>query len=289
MNILGLIGSGRALGNTELLVTEIAKSATDGSPQHSVRLLRLTDLRLEYCSGCMRCAMEEAGPCPLDDDMEFLLSEYRAADALILGAPAYTLLPPGPLKLIADRLIMYLARSEWLPPKPAITVGVAGLPQWSELLVPMLNCTVLSQGFYLVDSFLAYGAGPGEVLLDSGNIDKARAAGRRLQRALAGEQIRLSPTAGCCPVCGADFFRITEDGVQCPLCLARGKFEQGKPVFDPTPPNRWQAAALKSHFEEWIRETGPAYIERRPAIRPLLRPYRQRPFPLIAPQRSGTE
>jgi multimeric flavodoxin WrbA len=288
MKILGLIGSSRALGNTELLVTEVAKAAVEAEPRTTVRLLRLTDLRLDYCNGCMSCAMEEAGPCPLDDDMDFLLSEYRAADALILGAPAYTLLPPGPLKLIADRLIMYLSRSEWLPPKPAVTVGLAGLPRWSELLVPLLNCTVLSQGFYLVDSFLAYGAGPGEVLLDATNVQRARSAGVRLHRALSGEEVRHEPKPGCCPVCGADFFRFTADGVECPLCLASGKLEQGVPVFEPAPNNRWQPEALKRHFTEWIQGTGPAFLEQRPAIRPLLRPYRQRPFPLIGPKGASS-
>ncbi len=286
MKILGLIGSSRTWGNTELLVTEVAKAAVASAPQTTVRLLRLTDLHLAYCNGCMACAMEEAGPCPLDDDMDFLLSEYRAADALILGAPAYTLLPPGPLKLIADRLILYLSRSEWLPPKPAVTVGVAGLPRWSEMLVPLLNCTVLSQGFYLVDSFLAYGAGPGAVLLDATNMERARAAGERLHRALSGETVRAKGKPGCCPVCGADFFRFTPNGVECPLCLASGKLEQGVPVFDPTPANRWQPDALKRHFTEWIQGTGPAYIEQRPAIRPLLRPYRQRPFPFIDPKEA---
>jgi len=286
MKILGLIGSSRPLGNTELLVTEVAKAAVDADPQTTVRLLRLTDLRLGYCNGCMRCAMEESGPCPLDDDMEFLLSEYQAADALILGAPAYTLLPPGPLKLIADRLIMYLARSEWHNPKPAVTIGVAGLPRWSELLVPLLNCTVLSQGFYLVDSFLAYGAGPGEVLLDVSNVERARSAGKRLHGALSGEPIRAESRPGCCPVCGSDFFRFTSDGIECPLCLANGELKQGVPVFEPTPSHRWERDAMKRHFTEWIQGTGPSYIEKRPEIRPLLRPYRQRPYPLIDPRGS---
>jgi multimeric flavodoxin WrbA len=285
MRILGLIGSSRDLGNTELLVTEVAKAAARADGQTAVRLLRLTDLRLSFCNGCMSCAMQPGGPCPLDDDMDFLLSEYHAADAIILGAPAYTLLPPGPLKLIADRLIMYLGRSDWSAPKPAVTLGVAGLARWSELLVPLLNCTVLSQGYYLVDSFLAYGAGPGEVLLDATNVERAQTAGERLRRALLGENVRAVGKPGCCPVCGADFFRFTDSGIECPLCLAPGTLNGGVPVFDTSPPNRWQPEALKRHFTEWIQGTGPSYIEKRPAIRPLLRPYRQRPFPLIRPER----
>lgn len=283
MKILGLVGSSRSLGNTELLVTEVAKAALATNEQLQVRMLRLTDLRLEYCTGCMQCAFEEGGPCPLDDDMEFLLAEYQAADAVILGAPAYTLLPPAPIKLIADRLIMYLARSNWGAAKPAVTVGIAGLPTWSEMLLPLLNCTVLSQGYYLVDSLLAYGAGPGAVLLDPRNVEHAQAAGRRLGRALLGEQHQPDFGPGRCSVCGADFFRIIESGVECPLCLARGRLENGVAVFEPLPSHRWQADALRRHFTEWIQGTGPAYIEQRHEIRPLQRPYRQRPFSFISP------
>jgi len=173
MKILGLIGSSRPLGNTELLVTEVAKAAVAENAAAEVSLRRLTDLRLDYCNGCMRCALQEGGCCPLEDDMEFLLAQYKVADALILGSPVCTILAPGPLKLISDRLIMYLARGGYSTLKPAVSVGVVGPPRWSEMLVPLLNCTVLSQGFRLVDSSLAYGTGPGAVLLNAANLKRA--------------------------------------------------------------------------------------------------------------------
>ncbi len=284
--ILGLVGSGRSMGNTELLVTQVIKAATEKDENAMVRLLRLTDLQLDCCNGCMSCAGDPPGPCPLDDDMEFLLSEYQQADALVLGAPAYTLLPPGQVKLVADRLILQLSRSSWSAPRPAVVVGVAGLPRWSELLVPLLNCTVRSQGFVPVDSFLAYGAGPGEVLLDPDNQGRAQRAGERLQRALAGEELRACHPPGCCPVCGADFFRFTAQGVECPLCLAPGRLVNGVPQFESEPPHRWQPDALKRHFTEWIQGTGITYFEKRPAIRELMRPHRKRPFPWVRPPKG---
>jgi hypothetical protein len=216
--------------------------------------------------------------------MEFLLAEYAAADALILGAPAYTLLPPGPLKLISDRLIMQLARSNWSAPKPAVTVGVAGLPRWSEMLVPLLNSMVLGQGFRVVDAFLAYGAGPGAVLLDPTNIERAQSAGQHLRRALSGEDMKAQFASGCCPICGADFFRFTEHGIECPLCLTKAKLIDGAAVFDAAPTHRWEPDALRRHFTEWIQGTGLTYLEQRPEIRKLQRAYRQRAFPFIRPR-----
>jgi len=286
MKILGLIGSPRTLGNTELMVTEVAKSAVAVAGIEAgtvVSLLRLTDLQLNYCNGCMSCAFDEFGKCPLRDDMEYLLAELRAADAIILGSPVYTLLPPGPLKLIADRLIMYLARSAWTPPKPAVTVGVAGLPRWSEMLLPLLNCTTLSLGFRLADSLLAYGAGPGAVLLDADNLERARLAGSRLGKALLGESQCVDFGPGRCNVCGADFFRLTETGIECPLCLASGNLIDNVAVFSDTRRNRWQANELRHHFTDWIQGTGATYLEQRPDIRRLQRAYRNRDFSFLIP------
>jgi len=283
MKILGLIGSSRMLGNTELMVTAVAKAAADADKRVSVRLLRLTDLKLGYCTGCMACAQTEGACCPLDDDMAFLISEYEAADAVILGAPAYTLLPPGPLKLIADRLIYQLSQRQWQTSKPAVAVGVAGLPSWSELLVPLLNCMLLGQGFRVVDSFLAMGAGPGEVLLDAGNLERARESGERLYRALSGENTAMQVRAGCCPVCGGDFFRLTNLGIECPLCLVKGQYRDGVATFEPGPANRWQPDAMRKHYSEWIQGTVERFIDNRPEVRRLMKPFRLKSFPFVRP------
>jgi len=272
MRILGLIGSSRKFGNTEVLVKEVARAAaTDDA---TVRLLRLTDLKLDYCTGCMACAFRDGGPCRLDDDMEFLLAEMQAADALILGAPAYALLPPGPVKLMADRFIMALARLERFAGKPAVTVGVAGLEEWSQMLLPLLNSAAMAYGYRLVDALLAYAPGPGQVLMDPANAARAAAAGRNLRRALAGEDVRPDFGPGRCPVCGADFFRITPTGLECPICQAQGRLVGGVPTFDESPAHRWEPEALKHHFHDWIRSTGPTYLVERAQIKELLRPYR---------------
>ncbi|MBU0490853.1 MAG: NAD(P)H-dependent oxidoreductase [Chloroflexi bacterium] len=273
MRILGLIGSSRKLGNTEVLVKEVVRAASVATDD--VRLLRLTDLRLDYCTGCMGCALRDGGPCRLNDDMEFLLTEMQAADGLVLGAPAYALLPPGPVKLLVDRFIMALARQDQFAGQAAVTVGVAGLREWGRLLLPFLNSAVMAFGYRLAGALMAYAPGPGQVLLDPANLEHAIVAGANLRRALAGADVRPDFGPGHCPVCGADFFRPTVDGgLECPVCLAQGRWTNGAPVFDATPAHRWEPEALKHHFHDWIRATGPAYLAQRPQIKECQRPYR---------------
>lgn len=273
------------MGNTDLLVTEVARaaaaSAGDATACATVRLLRLSDLCLLGCTGCMACVFRAGGTCPLDDDMEFVLAEMESAQALILGAPAYGLLPPAPVKAWADRFFMALGRRKTSAPKPAVVVGVA----WSRQLLPALNSMVMAYGYRLVDSLIAYAPSPAEVLLDPANVARAAAAGSRLGRAMAGEELRPSFGAERCPVCGADFFRFTPTGLECPVCEAQGQLVQGGPTFPPSPAHRWEPAALSRHFHDWIRATGPAYLEQRPAIKPLQRAYRAYRSWWIAPPR----
>jgi len=286
MRILGLVGSSRKLGNTEVLVKEVARAAA--ADDDAVRLLRLTDLRLEYCTGCMACAFRDGGPCRLDDDMEFLLAEMQATDALVLGAPAYALLPPGPIKLIADRFIMALARQERFAGKVAVTVGVAGLELWSRLVLPLLNSAVMAFGYRLADAMMAYAPGPGQVLVDPANAARAAAAGRSLRRALDGDDVRPDFGPGRCPICGADFFRLADAGPECPVCLAQGRWVDGVPTFDERPTHRWEPESLKHHFHDWIRATGPTYLAQRAQIKELQRPYRQMDSWWIRPPRGDT-
>jgi rubredoxin len=208
-----------------------------------------------------------------------------AAEGLILGAPTYSLLPPAPVKAWADRFIMAFGRRKACAPKPAVVVGVAGLEDWSRQLLPILNSVVMAYGYRLVDSLIAYAPSPGEVLLDPGNVARATAAGSRLRRAMTGEALRPSFGAGRCPVCGSDFFRFTPTGLECPVCAARGELVAGVPTFPPSPAHRWEPAALSRHFHDWIRATGPAYLEQRPAIKPLQRAYRAYRSWWIAPPR----
>lgn len=277
MRILGLVGSSRPLGNTEILVAEVARAVVQCEPatHPELRLLRLTDLELDYCTGCMLCAEPDSpGDCSLEDDMRFLLGELRQADALIWGVPAYTLLPPGPVKLVADRLIMALGGGAPGRGKPAVTVGVAGLPHWSELVLPLMNAVTMGFGFVIADSMMAYGAGPGEVLEDPANVARARIAGERLHRALTDPAARPSFGPGRCPICGADFFRFTEQGIQCPICLAEGRLRDGVPEFPASPPHRWEPARLEHHFVQWIQRSGIDYSDKRREIRRLQAPYR---------------
>ena len=61
VGVLGLVGSARPWGNSDLLVRQALQGAqAEGAAVHMVRL---TGLHLESCTGCLRCVIG-GKPCP---------------------------------------------------------------------------------------------------------------------------------------------------------------------------------------------------------------------------------
>jgi multimeric flavodoxin WrbA len=65
LKVLGLIGSYRKLGNTEVLVKEALMEVQ--RLRAEVDVLRLTDFRIEPCKGCMACVFKSE-ECKIQDD-----------------------------------------------------------------------------------------------------------------------------------------------------------------------------------------------------------------------------
>jgi hypothetical protein len=252
-----------------------------------VQLLRLTSLRLEACTGCMRCAIGSKS-CPLDDDMPWLVDALRAANGLVLAVPTYFLGPAAVLKLVLDRLLTVTGDVERpLPaPRPAVTVAVSGLPDWRGVTLPYLNALVTAFGYRAIESLTAVAPGPGEVLLDDALMDEALAAGRRLGR---GE---LEPAAApdqTCPVCHCDSFMLQGNRATCPICGREATVEAEadgvRLRFDEAAgdQHRWTPEALRSHMVDWVQATGPRYLARRAEIKELRGPYRAMELEWLCP------
>ena len=63
MKIIGICGSPRIGGNTEIMVKEALRGAKEEGVQ--TELIHLGKAKLEFCDGCLIC--EEIGKCQIDD------------------------------------------------------------------------------------------------------------------------------------------------------------------------------------------------------------------------------
>lgn len=102
-DILGIIGSPRIGGNTDVLVTEVLRSAAESGV--SGQVVHLADLNIRECIGCHACWKD--GVCLQDDDMCDLYRRIAEAKALVLGSPVYWYGPTALLKAFIDRLVYF--------------------------------------------------------------------------------------------------------------------------------------------------------------------------------------
>jgi multimeric flavodoxin WrbA len=99
MKTLGILGSARKGGNTEILLD----AALDESQQLGGATSRiiLRDKVIAPCNGCMGCA--RTGDCIVQDDMQEVYKEIREADGIIWASPVYFWSMSGLTKNALDR------------------------------------------------------------------------------------------------------------------------------------------------------------------------------------------
>jgi multimeric flavodoxin WrbA len=85
VKVLGIFGSPRRGGNTEILLEETLKGAEKEGA--SIERLYLGDLTITPCKECHGC--EDTGKCILLDDMEKIYPKLLEADVVILASPIF--------------------------------------------------------------------------------------------------------------------------------------------------------------------------------------------------------
>jgi multimeric flavodoxin WrbA len=99
MNVLIIHASPRKKGVTSTLLSEIEAAII---PAHEVQTIRIQDLNIKPCIGCMKCRPDKSCILP-QDDAHALAEKVRWADFIVIGCPVYWGNMPGTLKLFFDR------------------------------------------------------------------------------------------------------------------------------------------------------------------------------------------
>lgn len=97
--VLGIIGSPRKGGNTEIITDSILKGAREAGAL--IEKVRLTDLNISPCLACESCA--DTRICVQKDDMPALLKKMKESDVWIMGTPVYYQGPTAQFKAFQDR------------------------------------------------------------------------------------------------------------------------------------------------------------------------------------------
>ena len=123
MFVLGLMGSPRAQGNTDLLLDAFL----EGAERQGAATLKIDvpSKHIAPCQGCQFCA--EQGLCRIiDDDMGEINYLLRKADVVVIATPIFFYGPPAQLKAVIDRAQALWARRyimKLLDPKASFRKG----------------------------------------------------------------------------------------------------------------------------------------------------------------------
>jgi multimeric flavodoxin WrbA len=103
MKVLGISGSPRKDGNTELMVKKALEACRQAGAETSY--IALSEKEINYCRGCYSCRNNPRHECVQEDDAAAILAEMRSADAIIIGSPTYFAQVSGKLKSLFDRTL----------------------------------------------------------------------------------------------------------------------------------------------------------------------------------------
>jgi len=114
--VLGVSGSPRRNGNTELLIREFLRGAeTSGN---DTELFILSELKISPCTSCGSC--QKDGHCVIDDDMQLMYNKLLEADYIVFASPIYFGGVSAQLKSFIDRCQALWSR-KYILKKPLIS------------------------------------------------------------------------------------------------------------------------------------------------------------------------
>ncbi len=272
--LLGIIGSPRRLGNSELLIKEIYRQLPEG---WNLKLLRISDFALRPCKGCYQCLFGKM-TCVQKDGFQTVLEAMVEADAYAVVAPAYMFGANASLKLLLDRGLSFCRHLDNLWGKPAVGAVLAGFPGLeghSKLVVDGFIKFIMADHR---GSEVIYAAMPGEVFLQDGGKEAAK----RLAQALIEGKPQTAEDSWTpkCPLCGGDTFRFLDGTrIKCMLCSNEGTYEWEGEQLKVAVPLPDHAIFLtiedaRNHFA-FLQGMKEKFLEKRKELKTVIDDYRE--------------
>ena len=105
VKVLGIAGSRRRGGNTDVLLSEVLKGAASRGAE--VKTLVLSSMKFSPCTHCDGCL--KTGLCIVKDEMQGIYTDFEQADVIVLATPIQFAGMTADLKAMMDRF-----QSRWV-------------------------------------------------------------------------------------------------------------------------------------------------------------------------------
>ena len=175
-NILGIVGSPRIGGNTDILVDEVLAGAEEAGAQ--VEKVNLNQLDIKPCQACDSCY--KTGHCVQNDDMLNLFEKMEHSKVWVLGTPIYWWGPTAQFKTFLDRWYNPIHQNFKGKKKVILVIPFEGdHPKYARHTVGMLKDIFKYLNIELLEIILVPGViARGEVKKDIKLLIRARNAGQ---------------------------------------------------------------------------------------------------------------
>jgi multimeric flavodoxin WrbA len=179
MKVIGIVGSPRKNGNTELLTKHALKAISEEGLR--TELIRLAGREIKPCTACMACRTQEI--CSIEDDFFPIYLKMKKAQGIILASPVYYGSATALIKALLERA-GYIARWNGEPFQgkvggPLVVARRAG----QNFTIAQLTLWFQILGFFVPGSTywnMAIGRGKGDVEKDEEGLQTAWNFGKNM-------------------------------------------------------------------------------------------------------------
>ena len=176
MKVLGLIGSPRKGGNTDLVVDQILKGAeTKRYTTEKVYLKKYISL----CTDCRACKTGDF-ECKIDDVMQQIYPKMAEADVIVFGTPVYWYGPTAMMKMLLDRMRPFVENKKLVGKRAIVVAPSAEGPDCCGPLIEMFRLSFEYLGVKLVGTVLPKAYNKAEVAKDKEVMSRAFELGASL-------------------------------------------------------------------------------------------------------------
>jgi multimeric flavodoxin WrbA len=190
-HVLGVSGSPRQEGNTELLINAALSPFVEEG--HDIHRFFLSGKRVAPCTACDACAAD--GVCVVDDDYQEFREELFRCDAMIVGSPVYSRNCSAQLLALFNRnhcISLHRPTHHERPFQDKICFGgaiaVGGSPNSQGITLTVIHNLLLSLGVCCVpavqNGVSAVAREKGAVLSQPKSLGDAKILGENILRVL---------------------------------------------------------------------------------------------------------
>lgn len=99
MKVIGIVGSPRKNGNTDILVQQVLRGASTAGAE--TKIFYLNEMNIKGCQDCNNC--KDNDHCAQQVDMTLLYDEISETDGIVIGSPIYMSNVSSQTKAFMDR------------------------------------------------------------------------------------------------------------------------------------------------------------------------------------------